>query len=474
MKLRFLLLAGFIIFVSPSYSQENPPEIEFVYPGKNQQISSDTLTLLAIAKDPDEDILKLEFLANDSVIAVLFEEPFQYFWDSIPGGYYHLKAKVYDSYGYIRFDETQVAVGDSFEWRPYTGVPHKVPGRIEAEHFDNGGEGVAYNENDNVRKGCTGSLCRPYELVDIGASVDDIEPGMYYNYIVSHTYPGNEWLDYTISVDSSAWFIIRSRIATSRDDRTFHFELDGIRVTDSILATNTLVYNKNEWYNFKNIYSDSIYIEKGLHILKLYIHDMQTGQAGGINFNYFDLIYPDQNPPKIHFLSPVSAETVKQEGSDIVFDIFAEDSESEVERVEFFKNGEIYEILYNPPWKFEVKYDTPDGYVVHAEAFDTDGNSEVSLKKKITFIPVNTSIKDDHDETLHIFPNPAGDVIHLNAGNINIDNIEIYNFQGKLLTWEKDIDASIFSMNISQLESGMYFLILSRDTGRDVFRFVKK
>ena len=37
--------------------------------------------------------------------------------------------------------------------RPYNGTPATVPGRIEAEHFDTGGEGIAYSDTDSNNRG---------------------------------------------------------------------------------------------------------------------------------------------------------------------------------------------------------------------------------------------------------------------------------------------------------------------------------
>ena len=469
-----LSLTGFFFCFTISFSQENPPLIEFVYPEKNQQLQSDSVTLRAYASDPDDDITRLEFVVEDSVIASLNEGPFEYLWDSIPGGYYYLKAKVYDSYGYMRFDETQIAVGDPVQWRPYLGIAHTVPGRIEAEYFDNGGKGIAYNENDDEKRGCSGSHCRPHELVDIQASGDDIQPGMYYNYFISHTYPGNEWLDYTVSVDSSAWYIIKSRIATSRDDRTFHFELDGIRVTDSIFATNTKVYNKDVWYNFKNIYSDSVYIEKGIHTLKLHIYHMKTGMGGGINFNYFDLFHPDQNPPLIYFKDPTAAEIKKYEGTDILFELYAEDHETDVEKVEIYRSGELYEILYDRPWNFEIKYENLSGYIVQAKAYDTDGNMETSLLKKVIFIPLNTSQQDEDPVSISVFPNPASDFVCIRPEPDKSTSIKFYSSDGKLLHQKEDYEGSEYIIDLTKFETGIYFVSIEQNEKVKIFRIVKK
>ena len=36
---------------------------------------------------------------------------------------------------------------------PYGGIPASVPGKIEAEEFDTGGEGLAYSDSNTENKG---------------------------------------------------------------------------------------------------------------------------------------------------------------------------------------------------------------------------------------------------------------------------------------------------------------------------------
>src|SRR5690606_14664141 len=79
--------------------------------------------------------------------------------------------------------------------QPYSGTPHKVPGRIEAEEYDKGGEGIAYHEvNTNGNEG--GADFRMDE-VDI-EKTSDIGGG----YNIGYALKG-EWLKYSIRVKNN-------------------------------------------------------------------------------------------------------------------------------------------------------------------------------------------------------------------------------------------------------------------------------
>src|SRR5204863_9029828 len=86
---------------------------------------------------------------------------------------------------------------------PFSGSPIVVPATIEAENFDNGGEGIAYHDN---RVGNAGGRYRTGESIDIISSCDSAGGG----YVVSNFETG-EWMKYTISVPQSGNYDIEVR-----------------------------------------------------------------------------------------------------------------------------------------------------------------------------------------------------------------------------------------------------------------------
>lgn len=75
-------------------------------------------------------------------------------------------------------------------------VPHCLPGRIEAEDYDLGGEGVAYHDSDDVN---SGGLYRDDQGVDITATGD--ESG---EFQVGWNNDG-EWLEYTVKAEAGVY-----------------------------------------------------------------------------------------------------------------------------------------------------------------------------------------------------------------------------------------------------------------------------
>ncbi|MGV8096553.1 MAG: carbohydrate-binding protein [Mangrovibacterium sp.] len=104
---------------------------------------------------------------------------------------------------------------------PYKGTPWPIPGKIEAEDFDNGGEGVAYHDSDAANNG---KGYRPSEGVDIGSSQND---GSYTIGWFKH----GEWMAYTVDVEEGI-YDISIRVANPSSNRQLKVYLD-----DTLLTT---------------------------------------------------------------------------------------------------------------------------------------------------------------------------------------------------------------------------------------------
>ena len=112
---------------------------------------------------------------------------------------------------------------------PYSGSPVALPGTIEAENFDNGGSGVAY---EDTTSGNAGGQYRNTS-VDIEATSDS---GGGYN--VGWLDPG-EWLRYTVNVAAAGTYKLEFRVAAISAGGRFHLEVNGTNVTGSLTVPNT-------------------------------------------------------------------------------------------------------------------------------------------------------------------------------------------------------------------------------------------
>src|SRR3954470_24883663 len=108
---------------------------------------------------------------------------------------------------------------------PYGGTITAIPGTVQIENFNTGGQAVAYNDIDTTNNG---GQYRTTEGVDIEATTDT---GAGYN--VGWTATG-EWLKYTVNVQTTGSYTLNFRTAANATGGTFHLEVDGVNVTGTL------------------------------------------------------------------------------------------------------------------------------------------------------------------------------------------------------------------------------------------------
>jgi PKD repeat protein len=153
---------------------------------------------------------------------------------------------------------------------PYGGVAANIPGKIEVENYDLGGQGVAYNDNDVAN---SGGQYRTTDGVDIETTGDT---GGGYN--VGWTNAG-EWMKYTVNVNTTAAYTLELRVASPGTGNTLHVELDGITISGSLTVPNT-----GGWQIYQTISVTTPSLSSGQHILRIY------EETGGFNINYINFV----------------------------------------------------------------------------------------------------------------------------------------------------------------------------------------
>lgn len=169
------------------------------------------------------------------------------------------------------FDGILNLKGSGTNTTPFKGTPHQIPGKIEAEEYDLGGEGFAFNEaNANGNEG--GAPFRN-DQVDIEATTD---AGGGYNigYILN-----GEWLLYTVNVEQTGKYDLNLRLATQGAGKTLHIEIDGVNVTGPVTVPNT-----EGWQNWATATVENLNLTQGDHIMRIVF------DSDYMNINYVEFI----------------------------------------------------------------------------------------------------------------------------------------------------------------------------------------
>lgn len=227
-----------------------------------------TINISANASDPDGTISKVEFYNGAVKLGEDASSPYTYSWTNVGAGSYSITAIATDNSG-NKTTSAAVVIKVNIPQSPYNGKPHDIPGTIQLEEFDLGGNGNAYFDDTPGSQVTPVVNYRSNEDVDIEVCSDE---GGGYNiaYIMQ-----NEWLEYTVNVKSTGAYSIDVRAAADGDGKIFHIEVDGVDITGPINIPNT-----QGWQTYQTITLNNINLTEGQHILRLVF------DANYMNLNY--------------------------------------------------------------------------------------------------------------------------------------------------------------------------------------------
>jgi endoglucanase Acf2 len=135
---------------------------------------------------------------------------------------------------------------------PFGGAPATVPGLIEAENYDLGGEGIAYHDVDENN---IGLAYRPDEGVDI----ENSSGGGYDVYWIV----AGEWLEYTFEVEQSGIYTFSPSVSTVPGFGYFYMLIDNEDVSGRRNVTHT-----GGWQSWTSIPIEGVELEEGIHRMR--------------------------------------------------------------------------------------------------------------------------------------------------------------------------------------------------------------
>ena len=150
--------------------------------------------------------------------------------------------------------------------RPFR--PHRIPGTIEAEDYDHGGEGVAYHDEDGENSGD--------DYRDDGVDIQTSSEG---GYNIAWIRDG-EWLEYTVEIASSGEYDIDLRMASNRSGGELHIEFDGVDITGSVEVGGT-----GGWQDWTIIEARGVSLEAGERVMRIAM------ESDGFNLDWVRLSF---------------------------------------------------------------------------------------------------------------------------------------------------------------------------------------
>lgn len=159
---------------------------------------------------------------------------------------------------------------DTVPQAPYKGVI-AIPGTVEAENYDVGGQNQSYSDLDAENQG---KVYRQdgVDVVAVGTT----------GYAVGYGMAG-EWLEYTVNVATAGAYDVSALVATGLDGSSIRLFLDGKVITDTVKLAKGA-----DWDTYATVTAKTTEITAGSHVLKLAI----TGNYTNVDNLKFTKVVP--------------------------------------------------------------------------------------------------------------------------------------------------------------------------------------
>jgi beta-glucanase (GH16 family) len=264
------------------------PAVAITSPSNGANLPVGNIVIDVTALDSDGSIARVEFYEGANYLGQDTTAPYSFTWASVPNGCYTINAKAIDDLGGSNTASINITVGTGCGQSPYYGTPSAIPGKIQAEDFDLGGEGLAYHDTTS---GNSGNQYRTLENVDIENCTDT---GGGYNIGWMGT---GEWLEYTVNVSGTGSYTFEARVAATAAGKTFYVEFNGVNKTGTITVPNT-----GGWQNWTTV-SVTVSLSAGTQIMRL------VSSSNDFNINYFNISAIMVTVPNVTGISQVNAQS---------------------------------------------------------------------------------------------------------------------------------------------------------------------
>ena len=251
--------------------------------GPNQTIvlPANNITLNGFGVDTDGTIVSYSWSKISGPTGVMIVNPASAITgvSGLVQGIYQFQLTVTDNNGASAIDIMQVTVNNSGINTPFTGSAQTIPGTIEFENFDLGGQDIAYND---ITPENTGGIYRTTEGVDIENSSEG-SPN------IGWTEAG-EWMKYSVNVTTPGLYNISARVSSQNSATSFRVEMDGITIATFIVP------NTGGYQNWQNVLVPGITLSAGVKVMRIYYI------TGGYNLNNitFAIAPPPNQLPTAH------------------------------------------------------------------------------------------------------------------------------------------------------------------------------
>ena len=244
--------------INVSFSEDSPVAI----------LGGEKATITVNASSETSTIANVKVYVNNMLIATLTEAPYTIEYEPAEQGRYEVIAIVTDTNGMSSSASYFLNVNPKRE--PFAGgKPINIPGTLQVEYYDKGGEGAAYHDNDPENQG--DASYRANDGVDIVSGNG--------GRAIGYTNTG-EWTEYTIDVKEAGSYSYKATVSSGTTNSGFSINLKKDNTITKLADVKVPQTGSNDWGTYKVVEGTlSKDLEAGEQILRITI----TGSSCNID-----------------------------------------------------------------------------------------------------------------------------------------------------------------------------------------------
>ena len=225
-------------------------------------ISSDPVIVngnTTIRVDVNDDVVSIanvKLYQGATLLKTFTQAPYEYVFKPSRRGNYSFQAVATDAEG----GQSDIVTYSLKVSEPFRGTPIEIPGTIQIEDFDKGGEGVAFHDSDSDDEGDAN-----YRTDNAGVDLKARNGGI----VIGNTADG-EWLEYTVNVLSAGNYKYSVVASSGVSNSGFQIGIVNNGV-NNICKVNIPQTGDNSWSNYQSVTGDLGYLDARLQILRVTI-----------------------------------------------------------------------------------------------------------------------------------------------------------------------------------------------------------
>ena len=303
------------------------------------------------------NISSVKVYANNLLIGTLTEAPYTLEYTPAARGTYTISAIAIDADGKENKSTTQKTLKVKGRRTPYGGTAVELPGTVEAENFDVGGEEVTYHDSNTDFEGDAASYRSDHGGVDI-KKVSGV------GYTIGFTHSG-EWLEYTIDVKKAGYYDYDAYVSCGGTGASFKFTIETDAASKNLSETINVPQTGNgTWNNYVPIHGRTlISLAEGKHTLRINV----TGDNGDIDKVVFKHLDIDESL-KLTLASDPAPATVNENTT-----LKVTTTATNIQSVNYYIDNRFFQSATEAPFEVTYKPTAKGTYNVTAEAITTEG-----------------------------------------------------------------------------------------------------